>query len=57
MGKILIVEDDPNIRKLVRVNLVKRGYTVKEAQTATRLWPYSRKNRGPGSAGPVPGPG
>jgi two-component system KDP operon response regulator KdpE len=32
MGKILIVEDDPNIRKLVRVNLVKRGYTVSEAE-------------------------
>ncbi len=31
MGKILIVEDDPNIRKLVRVNLAKRGYTVSEA--------------------------
>ncbi len=31
MGNILIIEDDPNIRKLVRVNLVKRGYTVKEA--------------------------
>src|SRR5512145_1406325 len=31
MGKILVVEDDPNIRKLVRVNLVKRGYTVVEA--------------------------
>jgi two-component system KDP operon response regulator KdpE len=31
LGNILIVEDDPNIRKLVRVNLVKRGYTVSEA--------------------------
>jgi two-component system, OmpR family, KDP operon response regulator KdpE len=32
MGSILIVEDDPNIRKLVRVNLMKRGYTVSEAE-------------------------
>lgn len=32
MGNILIVEDDPNIRKLVRVNLVKRGYSVSEAE-------------------------
>ena len=32
MGNILIVEDDPNIRKLVRVNLEKRGYTVSEAE-------------------------
>ena len=32
MGNILIVDDDPSIRKLVRVNLVKRGYMVCEAQ-------------------------
>ena len=32
MGHILVVEDDPNIRKLVRVNLQKRGYTVSEAE-------------------------
>ena len=31
MGNILIVEDDPSVRKLVRVNLAKRGYTVSEA--------------------------
>lgn len=31
MGNILIVEDDPSIRKLVRVNLAKRGYKVSEA--------------------------
>lgn len=31
MGSILIIEDDPSIRKLVRVNLTKRGYTVDEA--------------------------
>jgi two-component system KDP operon response regulator KdpE len=31
MGNILIVDDDPSIRKLVRVNLAKRGYSVIEA--------------------------
>jgi two-component system KDP operon response regulator KdpE len=36
MGNILIVEDDPNIRKLVRVNLVKRGYTVSEAEDSQK---------------------
>ena len=32
MGNILIVEDDINIRKLVSVNLEKRGYKVFEAE-------------------------
>jgi DNA-binding response OmpR family regulator len=32
MGNILLVEDDPSVRKLVRVNLQKRGYTVSEAE-------------------------
>ncbi len=32
MGNILIIEDDPSIRKLVKVNLMKRGYTVTEAE-------------------------
>jgi two-component system KDP operon response regulator KdpE len=36
VGNILIVEDDPNIRKLVRVNLTKRGYTVSEAEDSHR---------------------
>jgi two-component system KDP operon response regulator KdpE len=31
MGNILIVEDDANIRKLVSVNLEKRGYTMLQA--------------------------
>lgn len=34
MGNILIVEDDPSIRKMVRVNLVKRGYSVSEAENS-----------------------
>ncbi|MDW7755454.1 MAG: response regulator transcription factor, partial [Brevefilum sp.] len=36
MGHILLVEDDPNTRKLVRVNLQKRGYTVSEAEDSHR---------------------
>jgi two-component system KDP operon response regulator KdpE len=31
MGNILIVEDDINIRKLITVNLEKRGYKISEA--------------------------
>jgi two-component system, OmpR family, KDP operon response regulator KdpE len=32
MRNILIVDNDPNIRKMIRVNLVKRGYAVSEAE-------------------------
>jgi two-component system KDP operon response regulator KdpE len=31
MTNVLIVDDDPQIRKLARVNLEKRGFTVREA--------------------------
>ena len=31
MAIVLIVEDEPNVRKLVAVNLVGRGYTILEA--------------------------
>ena len=31
MWKVLVVDDDPQIRKLVRVNLENRGYTTQEA--------------------------
>jgi CheY-like chemotaxis protein len=31
MPTILVVEDEPNVRKLVVVNLIKRGYQVLEA--------------------------
>jgi CheY-like chemotaxis protein len=33
MATVLVVEDEPNIRKLVTVNLISRGYTVLEAST------------------------
>ncbi len=33
---ILVVDDEPNIRKLVSVNLANRGYRVLEAMTAAQ---------------------
>ncbi len=32
MAKILVVEDEPNVRKLVVVNLIQRGHQVLEAE-------------------------
>jgi two-component system KDP operon response regulator KdpE len=34
MSTILIIEDDPNIRKLLSINLAVRGYTVVQAEDA-----------------------
>ena len=31
MTTVLVVEDEANVRKLVTVNLISRGYTVLEA--------------------------
>jgi CheY-like chemotaxis protein len=35
MKNVLVVDDEANIRKLVSVNLVSRGYQVTEAKNAT----------------------
>lgn len=35
MENVLVVEDEANIRKLVAVNLMSRGYHVSEAQNGT----------------------
>lgn len=43
MGNILIVEDDANIRKLVSVNLEKRGYTMFEAGDGTQAMSMFRQ--------------
>jgi DNA-binding response OmpR family regulator len=38
MPRILLVEDEVNIRKLVAVNLISRGYAVFEAKDAHQAW-------------------
>ena len=42
MATVLVVEDEPNIRKLVTVNLVSRGYTVQEASTVPEALDHLR---------------
>jgi two-component system KDP operon response regulator KdpE len=34
MTTVLVIDDEPNVRKLVTVNLISRGYTVLEAANA-----------------------
>ncbi len=38
MPRILLVEDEANVRKLVAVNLISRGYAVFEAKDAHQAW-------------------
>ena len=38
MPTILVVEDEPNVRKLVTVNLAQRGYRVLEAGNGQQAW-------------------
>jgi CheY-like chemotaxis protein len=40
MSTILVVEDEPNVRKLVVVNLLKRGYGVLEAENGQQALGY-----------------
>ncbi len=44
-GKILIVDDEPNIRDLVRFNLDKAGYITSEAQDGLDALDAARKER------------
>jgi DNA-binding response OmpR family regulator len=45
MPTILVVEDEPNVRKLVVVNLTKRGHQVLEAETAQQALEHLHKQK------------
>jgi DNA-binding response OmpR family regulator len=45
MPTILVVEDEPNVRKLVVVNLIKRGYQVLEAGSGRQALAYLHNQR------------
>lgn len=45
MSTILVVEDEPNVRKLVTVNLVQRGYRVLEAENGQQTWEHLHHHR------------
>ena len=44
MSKILIVEDDPDIRELLRFNLEKAGYTLFLVEDGEKARPLARKH-------------
>jgi two-component system, OmpR family, KDP operon response regulator KdpE len=45
METVLVVEDEPNVRKLVSVNLAQRGYTVFEAKNGQEALDQLRDKR------------
>jgi len=45
MATILVVEDEKNVRKLVTVNLIQRGYTVLEAENGQEALNYLNQQK------------
>jgi len=45
MLTILVVEDEKNVRKLVTVNLVQRGYKVLEAENGQEAWKHLNQQK------------
>jgi len=45
MATILVVEDEKNVRKLVTVNLIQRGYTVLEAENGQKALNYLNQQK------------
>jgi CheY-like chemotaxis protein len=39
---VLVIEDEPNVRKLVAVNLISRGYAVLKPPTRPKRWTCAR---------------
>ena len=44
-AKILVVDDESRMRKLVRDFLVREGYNVLEAKTGWRQWIFSMRKK------------
>jgi DNA-binding response OmpR family regulator len=44
-GRILIVDDEPHIRRILRVTLAAKGYEVMEAESGTDAWTLLRSKK------------
>src|SRR5436190_10075786 len=45
LGRVLVVDDEPQIRRVLRSTLAARGYEVHEARTGEDALEYLRQNR------------